>query len=289
MTMKLAAAAYPIERPASLAAWQAKITAWVADAVGQGAELLVFPEYGLMELAGLLDEGAAADGPRALAGVAALRGQVDATLSGLATGHGVHILGPSGPVYPSDLPVNRATFYGPQGIIGHQDKQIMTRWERDQWIVAPGRGLPVFDTALGRIGVLICYDSEFPLLARSLCERGAELLLVPSATDALSGYSRVRIGAMARALENQCVVAHAPTVGMADWLPLLDENVGAAAIYGPPDRGFPPDGVLAQGALNAPGWVMAEVDLSRVRAARADGAVLTYQHWAEQADRLRGA
>ena len=157
MTMKLAAAAYPIERPASLAAWQAKISAWVADAVGQGAELLVFPEYGLMELAGLLDNGAAADGPRALAGVAALRGQVDATLSGLATGHGVHILGPSGPVYPSDLPVNRATFYGPQGIIGHQDKQIMTRWERDQWIVAPGRGLPVFDTALGRIGVLICF------------------------------------------------------------------------------------------------------------------------------------
>ena len=287
--MRIAAAAYPVDCPASFSAWQDKITRWVADAAGQGADLLVFPEYGLMELAALLAPGAAADGPRALAGVAALRGRVDDTLTELAIRHGLHILGPSGPVYPGPLPVNRATFYGPQGIIGHQDKQIMTRWERDEWIVAPGRGLPVFDTALGRIGVLICYDSEFPLLARSLCERGAELLLVPSATDALAGYSRVRIGAMARALENQCVVAHAPTVGSADWLPLLDENVGAAAVYGPPDRGFPPDGVIAQGAMNAPGWVIADVDLTRVGAARADGAVLTYQHWAEQPDRLRDA
>jgi len=287
--MILAAAAYPIDRPASFADWQGKISAWVEDAAGQGAELLVFPEYGLMELAALLDPGAASVGPRALAGVAARRAEVDAVMSALAARHRLHILGPTGPVYPGALPVNRATLYGPEGILGHQDKQIMTRWERDEWIVSPGRGLPVFDTPLGRIGVLVCYDSEFPLLARSLCERGAEVLLVPSATDALSGYSRVRIGSMARALENQCVVAQAPTVGMAEWLPLLDENVGAAAIYGPPDRGFPPDGILAQGALNTPGWVLAEVDLTRIRAARADGAVLTFRHWAEQPDRLSDA
>lgn len=287
--MKIAAAAYPIDAVASLAQWQDKITRWVDDAAGQGADLLVFPEYGLMELAALLGDGAAADGPRALAGVAALRPDVDATLAALAERHRVHILGPTGPVYRGDLPVNRATLYGPCGIIGHQDKQIMTRWERDEWIVSPGEGLPVFDTALGRIGILICYDSEFPLLARSLCERGAELLLVPSATDALSGYSRVRIGSMARALENQCVVVQAPTVGVAPWLPLLDENVGAAAIYGPPDKGFPPTGILAEGALNVAGWVYAEVDLTAVATARADGAVLTFRHWAEQPDRLRDA
>lgn len=287
--MKIAAAAYPVDAIRSFADWQAKITRWVTDAAGQGADLLVFPEYGLMELAALLGEDAASDGPRALAGVAALRPDVDATLAALAAGHGVHILGPTGPVCRGDLPVNRATLYGPAGIIGHQDKQIMTRWERDEWIVAPGQGLPVFDSALGRIGILICYDSEFPLLARSMCERGAELLLVPSATDALSGYSRVRIGAMARALENQCVVVQAPTVGVAPWLPLLDENVGAAAIYGPPDRGFPPTGVIAEGALNVAGWVHAEVDLNAVAAARADGAVLTFRHWAEQPDRLRDA
>ncbi|MEY4984496.1 MAG: hypothetical protein RIR62_2762 [Pseudomonadota bacterium] len=287
--MRVAAAACPVEAPADFAAWQAKMAAWVADAAGQGASLLVFPEYGLMELAALLPAGHAAEGPLALSGVAGFRPAVDDTLAALAARHGVHILGPTGPVFADALPVNRATLYGPQGIVGHQDKQIMTRWERDAWIVRPGAGLPVFDTPLGRIGVLVCYDSEFPLLARSLCERGAEILLVPSATDALSGYWRVRIGAMARALENQCVVVQAPTVGNAPWLPILDENVGAAAVYGPPDRGFPPTGVLAEGALNAPGWVYADVDLEAVRTARDDGAVLTFRHWAEQPDRLRDA
>jgi predicted amidohydrolase len=109
------------------------------------------------------------------------------------------------------------------------------------------RAAQVFDTALGRIGVLICYDAEFPLLGRALIEAGVEILLVPSCTEALSGYWRVRIGAMARALEGQCVVVHSPTVGPAPWSPAVDMNTGAAAIYGPPDLGFPETGVLAEG------------------------------------------
>jgi hypothetical protein len=75
--------------------------------------------------------------------------------------------------------------------------------------------------------VLICYDAEFPLLGRALMEAGVEILLVPSCTEALSGYWRVRVGAMARALEGQCVVVHAPTVGPADWSPAVDLNTGA--------------------------------------------------------------
>jgi predicted amidohydrolase len=132
--------------------------------------------------------------------------------------------------------------------------------------VVPGGPLRVFDTALGRIGVLICYDAEFPLLGRALIEAGVEILLVPSCTEALSGYSRVRIGAMARALEGQCVVVHSPTVGPAAWSPAVDMNTGAAAVYGPPDLGFPETGVLAQGELNAPGWVTAEIDRASVAA-----------------------
>ncbi len=88
---------------------------------------------------------------------------VDALHCALAAKHGVHILGASGPVFLADRPVNRATFYGPDGIIGHQDKQIMTRFERETWDVVAGQGLPLFDTPLGKIGVVICYDSEFPL------------------------------------------------------------------------------------------------------------------------------
>jgi predicted amidohydrolase len=85
--------------------------------------------------------------------------------------------------------VNRASFFGPEGPLGVQDKQVMTRFEREQWDVVPGGPLKVFDTRLGRIGVLICYDAEFPLLGRALMEAGVEILLVPSCTEALSGYS----------------------------------------------------------------------------------------------------
>ena len=165
----------------------------------------------------------------------------------------------------------------------------MTRFERETWDVIAGQGLTCFDTALGRIGVVICYDSEFPLLSRALVEQGAEILLAPSCTDSLAGFTRVRVGSMARALENQCVVVHSPTVGLCDFCPAVDDNVGAASIYGPPDRGFPPTGILAEGALNAPGWTYAEVSLEAIRTVRRDGGVLNHAHWPEQLDRLANA
>lgn len=286
--MKIAAAAYPLSFLPDFAAYEAKLSAWVAEAAGQGADLLVFPEYGAMELASLGGAAVAADLERALVEVARWRDAVDGLHLRLAAAHGVHVLGASGPVWPRPgaRPVNRATLYGPGGIVGHQDKQIMTRFERETWFVAPGAGLPVFDTPLGRIGVLICYDSEFPLLARRLVEAGAEVILVPSCTDTLAGFTRVRVGAMARALEGQCITVHSPTVGLAEWCPAVDENVGAAAIYGPPDRGFPPTGIFTETALNAPGWAVAEVDLAAVAEVRRDGGVLNHLHWDEQAERL---
>jgi predicted amidohydrolase len=162
----------------------------------------------------------------------------------------------------------------------------MTRFERDPWDVVPGGPLVLFDTDLGRIGVLICYDSEFPLLGRALAEAGAEILLVPSCTEALAGFTRVRVGAMARALENQCVAVHSPLVGAAPWCAGVEEGTGRAAIYGPPDYGWPATGILAQSDLNAPGWVLADVDRARVQATRDDGGVLNFRHWDEQAPRL---
>jgi len=289
--MKIAAAAYPLTFLPDFAAYAAKLTSWVEGAAAQGAQLLVFPEYGAMELAALGGAEIAADLERALHEVARHRPAVDALHLKLAAHHGLHILGASGPVFPQpgQRPVNRATFYGPHGILGHQDKQIMTRFEREIWFVEPGIGLPVFDTPLGRIGILICYDSEFPLLARRLAESGAEILLVPSCTDSLAGFTRVRVGAMARALENQCVTVHSPTVGLADWCPAVDENIGRAALYGPPDRGFPPTGILAETDLNAPGWAIADIDLAAIHSVRREGGVLNHLHWDEQAARLARA
>lgn len=284
--MKIAAAAYPLDWFDSLDAVEAKLRAWVAEAAGQGAELLVFPEYGAMELASLGGREVAADLEAALHEVARHRPAMDALHLRLAAAHGVHILGSSGPVFVGERPVNRATLYGPEGIIGHQDKLIMTRFERETWFVEPGAEARVFDTALGKIGIVICYDSEFPLLARAMVEAGAEILLAPSCTDSFAGFTRVRVGSMARALENQCVVVHAPTVGLCDFCPAVDENVGRAAIYGPPDRGWPETGILAETALNRPGWAMAEISLDAIAEVRKDGGVLNHLHWDEQALRL---
>ena len=277
--MKIAAAAYPIEWLADFAAYEDKIGRWVADA--QGADLLVFPEYAAMELASLGGRQVASDLEASLHEVARHADAVEALHRRLAAQHGCHILAASGPAFEGARPFNRAVLYGPDGLIGHQDKQIMTRFERDDWNVVGAPGLRVFDTALGRIGVLICYDSEFPLLGRALAAAGVELLLVPSCTDTVAGFHRVRIGAMARALESQCVVVHAPTVGAVDWNPAIDENRGRAAIYGPPDGFWPETGIIAEGDMDKPGWVIAELDLRRVARSRADGAVLPFAHWPE--------
>ena len=306
----IAAAAYPLDFHENFDAYAVKITAWVTDAAERGAELLVFPEYGAMELGSLGGRAVAGDLEACLHEVAKWKPQVDALHCRLAARFGVHILGASGPVFlaenGNDLyssegekdpkgngmytsgprPVNRATLYGPGGILGHQDKQIMTRFERETWFVEPGRGLRVFDTPLGRLGIVTCYDSEFPLLARALVEAGAEILLAPSCTDSLRGFTRVRVGSMARALENQCVVVHAPTVGLCDFCPAVDENVGSAAIYGPPDLGFPETGIFTETPLNQPGWAIATVDRAAIAEVRRAGGVLNHLHWQEQAARI---
>ncbi len=282
----IAAAAYPLDWFDSFEHYESKITRWVADAARQGAQLLVFPEYAAMELASLGGVGIAADLEGALCEVAHHRPAVDALHVRLAAEHGVHVLGGSGPVYVGERPVNRATLYGPSGVIGHQDKQIMTRFEREDWDVVAGAGMTLFDTGLGKIGVVICYDSEFPLLSRQLAEAGCEILLAPSCTETWAGFNRVRVGAMARALENQCVAVHAPLVGNAEWCVGVEENTGRAALYGPPDQGWPDTGILAEGARDTAGWTLATISRALIAETRANGGVLNHRDWAEQAEKL---
>ncbi|WP_254912945.1 carbon-nitrogen hydrolase family protein [Novosphingobium sp. B 225] len=277
----LAAAQYPIDRLDSWDAYATKLANWVEQAGAGGAALALFPEYGAMELAAL-EPASMGSLAGSLASVAALGARVDALHAQLASRHGLHILAASIPALVLGRYVNRARLFSPSGKVGVQDKLLMTRFEREEWHVSAGMPLRLFQTSLGLIGVNICYDSEFPLLARAQCEAGMELLLVPSCTDSLHGYWRVRLGAQARALEGQCYVAQSPTVGLADWSPAVDVNRGAAGIYGPPDGAFPADGVVALGQLDQPGWTFAEIDPERVRQLRSDGGVLNHQHWSEQ-------
>ncbi|NLR71011.1 carbon-nitrogen hydrolase family protein [Novosphingobium sp. ERN07] len=282
MSFTVAAAQYPIDRLDSWDAYAAKLTRWVEDAAQAGASLAVFPEYGAMELASL-DPATMGDLAGSIETVSALLPRVDALHAELAARTGLHILAASAPRKDADGRFrNAARLFAPNGKVGVQDKLVMTRFERELWHIAAGSALRLFDTALGKIAVSICYDSEFPLLARACVEAGADLLLVPSCTDSLHGYWRVRLGAQARALEGQCYAVHSPTVGEAEWSPAVDVNRGAAAVYGPPDRGMPEDGVLAMGVEGAAQWVFAEVDTALVAELRADGGVLNTRHWAEQ-------
>ena len=281
--MRIATAAYSMDVLTSWEAYESKLKTWVRNAVADNAQLLVFPEYGAMELATLAGREAALDLEQSLHAVSERMPEATAILSGLAQEFGVFILAPSGPVFDADIsdrPVNRAHILAPDGRIAYQDKQIMTRFERETWGVVGGGPLTLFETPLGKIAVLICYDSEFPLLGRAVKE--ADVILVPSCTEALTGYSRVRIGAMARALENQCVTVMSSTVGACDWSQAVDENTGMGGVFGPPDTGFPATGVIAEGELNTPGWTFADIDLGKIAHVRADGVVLNRTHWAEQ-------
>lgn len=292
-TFDVATAQYPVSEPSSWAAFESGLAEWVERGAADDTKLLVFPEYASMVLAALFDDAVRRD----------LSGQLDAMQSlrdayvdlhvRLSQRHGVHILAGSFPWRMDDgRYVNRAWLFAPDGTRAFQDKQVMTRFEREQWGISRGEPLRVFETALGCLGVAICYDAEFPDLVRAQVEAGAELLLVPSCTDARAGFQRVYVAARARALESQCPVLLSPLVGEAPWSPAIDVNVGVAGVYGPPDRGFPDDGVIARGRDDAPGWVRARIERASMVEARGNGQVLNVRHWPESAvdakvDRIR--
>ncbi|MDT8902026.1 carbon-nitrogen hydrolase family protein [Anaeroselena agilis] len=279
---KAAAAQYPITAYRSWREYAEALEGWVAAGAQAGARLLVFPEYAAMELISLVP------GHRNLTLADQLAAMQDFAAPyldlhcSLARTYGVHILAGSFPVKRDGLFRNAAAFISPDGPPAIREKRIMTRFEREEWGISPGEDAPPVECELGRIGVAICYDSEFPLLVRRQAEAGAQVILAPSCTDTLAGYWRVRIACQARALENQCIVVQAPTVGRADWCPAVDENIGAAGFFAPPDSGFPDNGVLALGELNKPGWIYADIDPAAIAAVRTEGKVLNHKHWPEQ-------
>lgn len=284
--LRIASAQYDIGFLRDWESFRAKIRQWVEEAAAEKAELLVFPEYFSMELASLFPE----EVYRSLSlQLEAMQSLIDdfLTLFGeMARTHGLYIAAGTVPVRIADGSFrNRCFLFDPDGRVRNQDKLIMTRFENEQWLIGPGSDIEVFDTEFGRIGINICYDSEFPMIARRQVELGADLILVPSCTDTLAGYHRVRIGCQARALENQCYVVQSPTVGTAPWSEAVDINRGAAAVYTPVDYGFPDDGILAIGKLDRSQWLYADLDLGSIARIRETGQVFNYRDWPLQFDR----
>jgi predicted amidohydrolase len=269
--LRIASAQYDIGFLRDWEAYRAKIRQWVEDAAAEKAELLVFPEYFSMELASLFPEDVYRSLSLQLEAMQSLSEDFLNLFGEMARTQGLYIAAGTFPVRIADGSFrNRCFLFDP---------------ENEQWLIGPGSDIEVFDTEFGRIGIEICYDSEFPMFARRQVELGADLILVPSCTDTLAGYHRVRIGCQARALENQCFVVQSPTVGAAPWSEAVDVNRGAAAVYTPVDYGFPDDGILAIGKLDQSQWVYADLDLGSIARIRETGQVFNYRDWPLQFQR----
>ncbi len=259
-------------RPApGLDAWAARLDAEITKAAG--AQLLVMPEYAPLEMATQRVPDIEAELRTAieLAPHALQRAQ------DIARRHNIWLLPGTMPFEHEGRIINRAPLIAADGSVAFQDKHVMTRFEAELWRIDAGEPPRVFDTPWGRIGIAVCYDLEFPTLVRAQVEAGAWLVLAPVCTDTLAGFNRIRIAAQARAMENQCFVAIAPTTGAARAIATLDENRGRAGVYGPVDRGFADDGIVAEGEMDAPDWLFADLDRARLDAVRADGAVRNHR------------
>ena len=282
----LAACQYHIDLLETWDAYAEHLSTLCQQAAEQGAQLLLLPEYAGLVLSGQLPAVERSDLHASIAGIQPLLPRWLALCEQIARDCNVYLQPGSIPVLDNDGQYrNRAWLFGPEGCLGSQDKLMMTRFELEQWNIAAGTELTVFDTSLGKLGILVCYDNEFPMLARTLAEQGADLILAPSCTDTVAGFYRVRIGAQARALENQIAVLQSPTVGMANWSPALDENNGRAALYVPSDYGMPPSGIVAESAELCPDssqWLICKLDLDEVRRLRDHGQVFTRRDWPKQ-------
>ena len=153
------------------------------------------------------------------------------------------------------------------------EKIHVTPNEAKYWALTGGRKLQTFDTDSGRIGILICYDAEFPELARLLADQGMDILFIPFLTDTQTAYSRVRHCAQARAIENECYVAIAGSVGNLPRVKNMDIQYAQSAVLTPCDFAFPTTGVKSEATPNTEMILVTDVDLSILDRLRTQGSV----------------
>lgn len=280
--MKVAVAKYPIDAPVDFAAFADKQARWLREAADAGARIAVLPEYLSLELGATFDATIRDDLHASLAAIQRYRADWIALYSRLARDLDLHVVAGSFLLDTGQGRYrNRADLFSPDGTHRWQDKLQLTGFEKKTGVIEGGDALKVFEIDGLRAGLSICYDIEFPLPVRAQYEAGARLLLVPSCTDTAAGAMRVRVGCLARALENRCFVAQAVTAGEAAWSPALDVNTGEASVYAPMDVGFPADGIVS--VIDAPsGWAYADIDIALLADSRVDAQVANDRDWTRQ-------
>jgi predicted amidohydrolase len=274
--MKIAAAQYPIGFFRNWDDWKKNVETWVEKS--EDADILIFPEYASMELVSLLDEKVRKELKSQIVEMNNRLAEFLAVFVELTHAFTKIIICPSFPVFENGRFVNRVFVVGPNGLTGYQDKFFMTRFEDEEWGISSGtKKLSVFETNWGKFGIQTCYDVEFGIGSKLLCESGAEVIFAPSCTETLKGAARVHVGARARAMENQCYVAVSQTVGDALWSPAVDINYGYSAIYSTPDLGFPDEGILAMGEPQKKMWLFANLEMEKIQEVRKNGSVLNFK------------
>ena len=241
------------------------------DAVsGYNADLLLFPEMFNAPLLANYDQQNPSQSIRLLA---ELTDELRDSMVQMAMKYNINIVTGSLPKYEDEKLFNVAYLCRRDGTWDVQYKLHITPDEAEWWGFQGGDKLKVFHTDIGKIGVLICFDVEFPELPRLLAEKGIKILLVPYWTDTKNAYLRVRRCAQARAIENECYVVITGSVGNLPKVENMDIQYSQSAIFTPSDFAFPHDAVAAEATPNTEMTLLADLDLDLLKEIRKHGSV----------------
>jgi predicted amidohydrolase len=199
--------------------------------------------------------------------------QIVQKFSELAISYNINVITGSMPEIRNELLYNVGYICKRDGTTERYEKLHVTPDEAKVWGMQGGSEIKTFDTDCGKIGVLICYDSEFPELSRLLADEGMDILFIPFLTDTQNGYSRVRHCAQARAIENECYVAIAGSVGNLPKVHNMDIQFAQSMVFTPCDFSFPANGIKAEATTNTEMILIADVDIDLLRELNRFGSV----------------
>jgi predicted amidohydrolase len=190
-----------------------------------------------------------------------------------AINYNVNIITGSMPVMNRGKLYNKGFLCRRDGTSETYEKIHMTPAEVSAWGMTGGKKIQAFDTDCGKIGVNICYDVEFPEMGRLLADEGVKILFVPFLTDTQNGYMRVRLCSQARAIENECYVAIAGSVGNLPKVNNMDIQFAQSGVFTPSDFAFPTNGVKTEATPNTEMTVIADVDVNLLKELHTYGSV----------------
>ncbi|HEX6385422.1 MAG TPA: bifunctional GNAT family N-acetyltransferase/carbon-nitrogen hydrolase family protein [Anaerolineae bacterium] len=231
---------------------------------------LLLPEYFTAQLFSTMP--AEWDPHQAINELARLTGRYVEMFKHLAMKHRLYIIGGSHPVCRDGHLYNVGHLFTPSGHVYTQDKLHVTPSERETWNIRPGEGIKIFETPLARIAIQVCYDIEFPEIARLLTLAGVEAIFVPFSTDEKKAFYRIKYTAQARAVENYIYVVISANVGNLPTRTYLI-NYGQSAIFTPSDFAFPLHATAGEAEPNVETVVIADLDLSTLAQQRQLGSV----------------